>query len=143
MKTLFLVACCKTKLDHHAQAKDLYTSPWFKLARSYVESQPNSSWVILSAKFGFVWPDQELAPYDQTLSWESKQRHQWARFVGSQLAEHIRDIKPEKVVFLAGSRYSKYLACYLQKHTKDIALAFPLKGLFLGQQLQWLKAQVP
>jgi hypothetical protein len=32
-----LVACVKTKADHPVPAKDLYVSPWFRMARAYAE----------------------------------------------------------------------------------------------------------
>ena len=34
---IYLVACVKGKLPRPAPAKDLYTSPWFRKARQYVE----------------------------------------------------------------------------------------------------------
>ena len=36
------VSCVKTKADRSMMAKDLYISPWFKMARAYVEKNAES-----------------------------------------------------------------------------------------------------
>ncbi len=65
--SLYLVSCVSQKLPVSAPAKDLYTSPLFCKARSYVERK-GQPWFILSAKHGLLHPDQPVAPYDLTLN---------------------------------------------------------------------------
>lgn len=67
MKPVILVSCGKQKLDHSAQAKDLYISKRFTAARRFAENF-GSNWFILSAKYGLVAPEQILEPYDQDLN---------------------------------------------------------------------------
>jgi hypothetical protein len=74
-----IVSCVSLKRPEPALAKDLYISPWFRLARSYVEAT-GCPWFILSAKYGLVAPDQTLAPYQQTLNKMSVlERREWSR----------------------------------------------------------------
>lgn len=61
-RTVYLVACTKTKAAGPRAAKDLYTSPWFRKARRYVESRPGC-WFILSAEHGLLDPETVIAPY--------------------------------------------------------------------------------
>ncbi len=44
-ETVYLVSCVKEKRATRSPAKDLYTSPWFRKAREYVERRdgPGSS----------------------------------------------------------------------------------------------------
>jgi hypothetical protein len=73
-----LVGCVKTKLDHAAPAKDLYTSPLFRGRRAFVE-RSCARWFILSAKHGLVDPDTVLEPYDVTLdSATPSERRAWS-----------------------------------------------------------------
>ena len=61
---VLLVSCSKSKLDHPAAAKELYTSPLFRHARHYAEGL-GAPWFILSAEHGLVAPDEWLAPYER------------------------------------------------------------------------------
>ena len=66
-RAIYLVSCVGQKLKTPAPARDLYTSVWFRKARSYVEST-GLPWSVLSAKHGVVHPDEVIAPYDLTLN---------------------------------------------------------------------------
>lgn len=60
----------------------LYVSPWFQLARAYVE-RTGQPWFILSAEYGLLDPDQVIAPYDRMLvHMPADERRAWARNVG-------------------------------------------------------------
>ncbi len=49
-------------------ARDAYTGPPFTVNRHYAE-RFGKRWVILSAKYGFVWPDDEIpGPYNVTFN---------------------------------------------------------------------------
>ena len=65
--TLYLVSCVKTKCSTRASAKDLYVSPWFRKARAFVE-KTGDPWRILSAEYGLLHPDEEVRPYERTLT---------------------------------------------------------------------------
>lgn len=61
-----IVACGKAKLDHAAQAQDLYVGGLFKAARAHAEATA-SRWFVASAKHGLIAPELVIAPYDQKL----------------------------------------------------------------------------
>lgn len=134
-RTVFLVACTKSKLPYPAPAADLFCSAWFKKARSYVESQ-GGRWLILSAKHGVIEPHRVVEPYDVFLHDRPiRERRDWsdAAFLA------IRRLVPDANVFviLAGSAYSRFLAERLGQAGMTVEL--PLAGLRRGEQLAWLK----
>ena len=117
-------------------AKSLYRSQWFKLARSYTEQQ-GGHWRILSAKHGLLHPGNIIAPYDRHIqSMHKAARKRWA----DQILLDLHDLlEPNQVVtMLAGKLYREHLVLPLERagHTVEI----PMKGLSIGCQLQWLKA---
>lgn len=100
-----LIACCKTKLDHAAPARDLYCSPLFKACKQWIiganylrrdgvnpEDHPElcrvREWGILSAKHGLVMPDQVIEPYDLCLGDMTRaERDAWDRSTHKQIAD--------------------------------------------------------
>jgi hypothetical protein len=131
--TVYLISCVGKKLDHSAPAKDLYDSPWFRLARRHVERQ-EGMWFILSAKYGLVPPDQIIEPYDQTLrTMNVTDRSAWARRVQRQMDVAVRDAVC--CVVLAGTQYREFLMDYLTDRFKT---EVPMEGLGIGEQLHWL-----
>ena len=82
-----LIACCKTKLDHSAPARDLYCSPLFRASRDWI-SVPGrvNAWAILSARHGLVMPDTVLDPYEQCLAdMATEERAAWAASTRQQI----------------------------------------------------------
>jgi hypothetical protein len=64
---------------HVARAKDLYISPWFRMARHFAE-QNASRWFILSSALGLLRPDELVAPYDSTLNrMGMREKQTWSR----------------------------------------------------------------
>jgi hypothetical protein len=130
-----LVSCVKSKLDHPAPARDLYTSALFRALRGYAETHADA-WFILSAEHGLVDPNEVLAPYERTLSRMGKpQRQEWASRVKAELASRVP--AGAEVIILAGQRYREGLIPFLCARGHDVAV--PLEGLPLGRQLQRLK----
>ena len=131
---LCLVSCVAKKRPHPAPAKDLYTSPWFLKARGFVEAK-GWPWFILSAKYGLVDPQEEIAPYDETLNTMSKaERCRWAREVLNALEPHLSGVC--SVVFLAGAKYREFLEPALANREIDVLV--PMRRLPIGKQLAWL-----
>lgn len=135
-KKIVLISCVKRKLTRKAKAKNLYISPLFKLALKYARSLNPDGIFILSARYGLVGLDEEIAPYDQTLNdMRAKERMEWTLRVIDRLSKLI-DMKKDRVIFIAGENYRKYLIPYLKHY--DV----PLHGLSIGKQLRFLKAKV-
>ncbi len=105
---LCLVSCVARKLPHPAPARELYTSPWFRKVRRYVEAQ-GWPWFILSAEYGLVSPEQVIEPYEKTLNKMLKpERRDWAERCVRALGPHLAGA--QSVVFFAGWRYREFLA---------------------------------
>lgn len=132
-----LVACGSQKLSHGTQAQDLYTSTWFKLARSYARKHC-SWWYILSARHGIVAPYHYLEPYNEILPRSRIARTDWALDVADIFGDWW-DWVPDwtQVVMLAGDRYAHPLGEILQE--RGYQVEYPLAGLGIGQQQAWLK----
>lgn len=129
------ISCVKSKKDTASQAKDIYTSALFKGMYSYAKKLNPKSIFILSAMHGLLHPDQIIEPYEKTLNnMSADEQRAWARHVLIQL-EMQTDIQVDKFIFLAGDKYRKHLLSYIPNHE------IPMKGLKLGQQLQWLSTQ--
>lgn len=136
MRKIVLISCVKKKQPHRAKAKDLYVSPLFKLSLKYAKSLNPDGIFILSAKYGLVDLEKELEPYDETLNTMSvKEVKAWARSVIEQLRKEI-DMRNDRVIFLAGERYTKYLVSRIDN------CQILLEGLPIGKRLQYLKSKV-
>ena len=133
MRTIVLVSCAKNKVSWRAKAKDLYASPLFKANLRYARTLDPDSVFVLSAKHGLVGLEQELDPYDLTLNeMPAEDVKRWAGSVLDQLRS-AADPQRDRIVFLAGERYRKYLLPHLPNHE------IPLLGMGIGQQMKFLK----
>ena len=92
-------------------------------------------WFVLSALYGLVAPDAEIAPYDHTLNTLGvADRRAWAIKVLDQLLPEIADVK--RVVMFAGHRYREFLVEPLER--RGIKVEAPMAHLAHGEQLRWL-----
>lgn len=133
-----LVACASTKLAKAAPAADLYVSPLFKKSRAWAERSCDA-WKILSAKHGLVDPKTVLKPYDLSLmDMTREEREAWRDKVGQALAEEY----PEGATFvwLAGGFYMGALRFI--PHPNDYEHEEPMRGMQIGQRLQWLNKEL-
>ena len=136
---LYLVSCTNKKTPTPRKAKNLYISPWFGKAKTYVEST-NQRWFILSAKYGLVDPNSKINPYDKSMnSMPVKERMKWAEDVSNKLRLHITDI--DTIYILAGHRYREFLVPKLRDYD-DVNICVPMEGLRIGEQLRWLNERV-
>lgn len=132
---VYLVSCSKTKARSRRPAEFLYVSARFRYSRT-IAAKRGDRWYIVSAKFGLLPPDREVAPYDLSLaSFSAQRRLAWARQVFSDLRAEAP--KCREIVFLCGKLYSSRLE--LLAKSAGIKVSLPLRGLALGQQLAWLK----
>lgn len=132
-ESVFLISCVAMKAPYACAARDLYTSVWFQKARSHVEST-GLDWFILSAKYGFVRPDQQIEPYELTLNKMSiRERKAWAQRVYAQIKSEI-PAAGEFIIF-AGQRYREFLQPLLEEAGAKVTV--PMLGLTQGRQLSW------
>ena len=132
MKTIVLISCGKTKHHSRTKARELYRGDLFKKSMSYAETLNPENIYILSAKHGLVCLDDELDPYEQTLSkMPIAARREWSRHVTAKL-EIVTNIADDHFVLLSGDMYRRYLVSNL------IHYSVPMEGLPFGKQLSWL-----
>ena len=131
---LVLVSCVKSKRTFSAPARSLYTSPWFCKVRDIVEAS-GERWFVLSALYGLVTPDAEIAPYERTLNALGvEERRAWAGGVLDRLLPEMAGTK--RIVMFAGQRYREFLIEPLERQGMKVEV--PMAGLTLGRQLAWL-----
>jgi hypothetical protein len=132
-KRIVLISCVSQKLPHCAKVRNLYTSALFKLSLKYAEKLAPDEIFVLSAKHGLLKLEQEIEPYEQTLSnMCSKEIKVWANHVIAQISD-VCSLEDSEFTFLAGDKYRKYLLTHIGNYE------LPLKGLRIGEQLQKLK----
>jgi hypothetical protein len=91
LQKICLVSCVSVKLGHSAEAQNLVTKT----------GQP---WFILSAKYGFIQPDEIISPYDETLNrMNTIERRRWADRVKAQMDARLPNAN--EIVVLAGVKY--------------------------------------
>ncbi len=130
---IVLVSCARKKLSTVAEAQDLYVSPLFRLSLAYAKSLKPDAIFILSAKYGLLRPEEIVTWYDETLNEMSMADvRAWSVGALSQLSR-AADLKRNEFVLLAGERYRRFIEPEL-RHVR-----VPLRGLRIGQQLQFLK----
>lgn len=133
---IYLVACVAAKRSVAAPARDLYTSAWFRKARTVAE-RDGDRWYVLSALHGLLGPDDSVEPYEYTLAHVSaSERRAWSRRVLAELERVLSGT--ERIVVLAGMRYRRDLVPALRERGHEVGV--PLEGLRIGHQLQRLNA---
>ena len=134
MKTVILIACGKDKKKEASKAKDLYQGSYFKKTLEYayiLSKQYKADIYILSAKYGLLELNTIINPYNFTLNDVDKMyKKKWAYGVIKELNKRIK--KNDRVIFLAGKNYNKYLKMYY-KNNLD-----PLEGLRIGEKMKRL-----
>lgn len=143
MKRLCIIPCGKKKIwDKHSnygpmEAKDVYISPFGKACQAYA-TMFFENWVILSAKHGFLRPnDIVLENYD--LAFDSKSDEVISI---EQLQKQLVDkslLQFDEIVLLAGKKHKKVVT----KLYPEEMITYPLEGCKgIGYMLQRLKEAV-
>lgn len=131
-----LIACSKSKQgkdqpDQIYKAKNLYNS-WLFDGRMKAVENHCEEWAIMSAKHGFVAPDDELTWYDKQISeLSADEQHALAESVATHLPDNV-----DTLMVLMGRDYFEPLTEALPE---DITVWDPLKGVGLFDQRSELK----
>jgi cytoplasmic iron level regulating protein YaaA (DUF328/UPF0246 family) len=130
-----LISCSSKKLRSIAKAKELYSSPLFRLSLGYALSLTDKVF-ILSAKYGLLEPEQEIQPYNITLNSMAKlDRKKWAAQVLSDLGK-VSNLSNDEFIFLAGKKYREFLVPCIKNYQA------PLEHLGIGKQLKFLSEKL-
>jgi hypothetical protein len=136
MKKIILISCASKKLTYKSKAEDLYISTLFRFSLTYAKKLKPNNIFILSAKYGLLNLDDEIATYNETLNNKSTSDVKiWAEKVVIEL-EKLTNLENDQFIFFAGKKYREYIL----PHVKNYEI--PLKGLRIGEQLQFLKVKI-
>ena len=108
-KVLVITACTAEKLGNtpkvRAKAKDMYQGRMFKLVRKLCERM-GWDYVIISAKYGLIFPDEEIEGYEQFL--KTKQDRE---IIKPKVLSRLSKILPnyENILVIAGQNYRKII----------------------------------
>ncbi len=117
------------------QASDLFRKAYSYAVKNY------DVVAILSAKYGLIFPDDKIEPYDLTLNnMNAQQRKEWSEKAFNQMKERLKLKELAKVFFHTGKKYREYLVPLLEDG--GILWEAPLEGLGIGKQLKWYKKQL-
>ncbi len=136
MRTVVVVACGKAKRpDGPHRAQDLYTGSLFSAAKAYAE-QAGDEWVILSARYGVLRPDDETFNYEARVAdLDRDHRAAWERRVETRLRT-LFDVSDTLFVVTAGAAYRGALRNLPHVSCPWDSLPAGCRGM--GYQLQWL-----
>lgn len=141
---LVVVPCGKAKIWARepqagpVAAAQAYTGPPFLAHRAYAEAA-GDDWVVLSAKWGFLWPDDEVpGPYDVTFN-DRRTRPIELLALRQQVRPRGLDGYAE-VIGLGGEEYRA--AVRVAFGLTGARLSFPFAGLPLGRMIQAVRAAV-
>jgi len=143
-KKIILIACVSQKGDKKTKAKNLYISQLFKSSLAFANKQNPDKIFILSALHHLLDIDQEIEPYNVTLSnvpkakrkpelkiLTSEEKVNWGKKVVEQLSEQT-DLQNDEFIILAGQEYIKPIINSI-RHFKN-----PLNGLRQGERVKFL-----
>jgi len=132
-KKIVLISCASKKLAFKSKAEDLYISTLFRLSLAYAKKSKPDKIFILSAKYGLLNLNDEIAPYSETLNDKpASDIKTWAEKVVTDLGKMV-NLKNDMFVFFAGKKYREFILPYIRYYK------IPLKGLRIGEQLKFLK----
>ncbi|AUB64012.1 hypothetical protein CSW12_13595 [Bacillus cereus] len=143
MKRLCIIPCGKKKIwDKHSnygpmEAKDVYISPFGKACQAYA-SMFFENWVILSAKHGFLRPnDIVLKNYDLAFDSKSDEVISIEKLQKQMVDKSL--LQFDEIVLLAGKKHKKVVT----KLYPEEMITYLLEGCKgIGYMLQRLKEAV-
>jgi len=93
------------------RAKDVYIGPFAKKCKEYAEKFYPSSWCILSAKYGFLFPD-DTVPGSYNVTFNDKRTNPISvEELSKQVKEKGLD-RYEKILVLGGKKYVSMVKIY-------------------------------
>ncbi len=130
MNVLCITPCGKRKIwdkDPIAgptKAKDVYTGPFTRKCQEYAKKFYPNSWCILSAKYGFVYPDEiVLGPYNVTFNKRSSKPISVHELI--EQATQKRMYRYHEIIVLGGKEYVRRVSQVFPNKE----LSFPISGL--------------
>ncbi|SRR5216683_6390265 len=151
---LVIVPCGRTKVwakypnAGPTKAREAYTGTQFRAASRYAETH-GSSWVILSAKYGFISPDTVIENYDVAFSKLINGYYRTVEMAG-QVSEDVLSSQARQIAVANPAREILCLVAdaYRVKIERAFAelpaiLKFPIAGLRQHAMMAWLAKPLP
>lgn len=115
-KKIALLSCTKDKLLYKSKVKDLYSpSIYFKNTLQKIQKENFDYIYVISAKHGVLELDQEINPYDFTLSQlKVLEKRDWARNILKQLKEKNISLTQDNFYSFLDKEYLDWLNPYLK-----------------------------
>ncbi len=130
---LYVVPCSATKARTLASApmpaRDAYTGQAFRMARHHLERH-RLKWCVLSAHYGFIWPDTLIEHYDVKME-PVTQDTVWFDCFGSITDRQFGRLMTAESITVLGSRLYADAAAVLL----DRPVSAPFAGLSIGRML--------
>lgn len=124
VRSICIVSCTARKRDAAMPAELIYSSELFFRSRRYAHANFDR-WLILSAKYGLVTPQQILEPYDVALPvLSARERLALSTKVAEQAAS--LNLSGAEVVSICGSEYDRLLSQSGISFTRDEKFFLPI-----------------
>lgn len=139
MSKLIVVQCGEKKIwkDNPelgmVEAKDAYTSPYFGKNRTYAEKF-GDKWVILSAKYGFLDPNEKIGDYNVSFKRKKTRPISFTKLQEQVFAKKLNAFS--EIVVLGGTEYLE--AVNEAFRGTDCKVSSPFEGLRIGERLSAL-----
>jgi cytoplasmic iron level regulating protein YaaA (DUF328/UPF0246 family) len=144
--TFLIIGCGKAKIwDRHPNlgqvpAKDAYTGGLFRLCRHYAETFYPDRWLILSAKYGLVLPDEPIEKYDVSFKpIKSTKKKTTATLWTLKKQCQLYLAGARNLICIAGEKYSLALESVLHER---VQIKYPLAHMGLFARMAWLKTAI-
>lgn len=149
MKKLCIVPCGNKKIWDKSpdvgakEAKHVYVGPFAGKCREYAEKFYSSSWCILSARYGFLFPD-DIIPGPYNVSFNDKRSNPVAAEKLLLQAKEKGLFEYEEIIVLGGRNYTEIIKKVFQ--AKNIYT--PLSnckgiGIMMGKLNEAIKGGLP
>ncbi len=147
MNSLCVVPCGKKKIwdTNHGRgptpASDAYTGGFASAARAYAERYYPKSWIVLSAKYGFLWPTDLVAgPYNLSFARRGDQVVSDADL--REQAHSLNLSRFDEIVVVAGRAYAMAIRRAFA-NVSGFRIRCPLEGLpNMGSMISKMKQAI-
>jgi len=142
--TLVITGCTKIKAKQRSKAKNLYKGRLFRLVRRLCE-QKHWDYLIISAKYGLVKPEEKIEPYEEELRTSEDIKR-----IQSKVLSQLKKIVPKygNIIIIAGEKYRSVIkplktdSWFFLKSSKGYGDLCRMVSQKIGEQTklsQWLK----
>jgi hypothetical protein len=141
---LVIIPCGKKKIWDDGNilgavdARNAYTGTMFRLGVKYAEVC-DADWVVLSAKYGFIFPDDRIEPYDVTFNNKASNPISFKELDDQLTKLNLRDY--QEIIALGGAKYRELVIELFECRGKKKVLT-PFAGLSMGRYLRALKEAI-